>query len=79
MSLKFAVDQLLHEPTSIEKVYQQDYLDWKHGFVFDALKNQSYGESFCKKFGIQDNLLRFVFKTPGEVDDYIVRVYVNRR
>ncbi len=79
MSLDFAVQQLLNQPSKVEKISRQSYLDWKHHFVFDALRNQSYGESFCEKFGIRDNLLQFVFKTPVEADDYIVRVYVKRR
>lgn len=61
------------------KISRENYLNWKHGFVFDALKNQTYGESFCKNFGISDNLLRFVFTEPVAADDYIRKVYIKRR
>jgi hypothetical protein len=35
----------------------QQYADWQQQFTVDALLGQRYGQSFCNRFGITDNLL----------------------
>lgn len=58
------------------KVSKSDYYGWKNEYVFDALKNQRYGQSFCTKFNIADNVLSLLTNTVW-ADEYIRSVYVN--
>ena len=53
----------------------RDYDLWRRGFVFEALRNRSYGESFAARFGIQDHLLRS-FETVRDCHEYIARNYL---
>jgi hypothetical protein len=39
------------------KVTEEQYADWKRQFTADALLGLRYGQSFCNRFGITDNLL----------------------
>jgi hypothetical protein len=39
------------------QVTKQQYADWQQQFTVDALCGQRYGQSFCNRFGIADNLL----------------------
>jgi hypothetical protein len=56
-------------------VSMAEYDAWRRHFVFDGLRNLSYGESFCRHFDIQDHILRFS-QTVREADDYIQRFYL---
>ena len=61
------VDKL---PISVEQ-YQQ----WRHGYLFDALQNLRYGQSFCNTFNITDNIL--FYETDRDwADNYIQSYYV---
>jgi hypothetical protein len=70
------VDELLQdrEPTST-KVSRDSYEQWARGFVFDGLRDQRYGQSFCNRFGIRDNIL-FYSSTVEEADRYIQEHYI---
>jgi hypothetical protein len=57
------------------RVSQEDYEQWARGFVFEGLRDQRYGQSFCNRFGIQDNIL-FYASTVEEADRYILKNYV---
>jgi hypothetical protein len=57
------------------KVAQHDYEQWARGFAFDGLRNLRYGQSFCNRFGIQDNILYYA-QTFDEADRYIQKNYV---
>ena len=52
-----------------------EYDAWRKHFVFDGLRNLSYGESFCRYFNIRDNVLRFS-QTVRQADEYIKRYYL---
>jgi len=56
-------------------VTRTEYDAWRRHFVFDGLRNLSYGESFCRYFEIRDNVLRFS-QTVSEADEYIRRFYL---
>jgi hypothetical protein len=61
----------MHKP-----IDQDDYEQWKKDFIWEALHGQRYGQSFCNRFGITDNIL---FYAPGDVrwcDDYIRKTYL---
>lgn len=57
------------------KVSLKDYLSWQQGFVFDALQGLRYGQSFCNRFDITDNIL-FYERDPEWSDVYIRSHYV---
>lgn len=39
-------------------ISKHEYKIFCNEFVFDKLKGQSFGESFCKKFGFNDTFLK---------------------
>jgi hypothetical protein len=71
------VEQLMQNfaPEHPTKISQTDYEQWARGFLFEGLRNQRYGQSFCNKFGIQDNLLFFAGSVE-EADSYIQKYYL---
>ena len=50
-----------HTPTvkTSLTISHAQYEDWQQQFTVDALLGQRYGQSFCNRFGITDNLLFF--------------------
>jgi hypothetical protein len=59
-----------------QSITQEDYQQWKKDFIWEALHGIRYGQSFCNRFGITDNIL---FYSPGDVrwcDDYIRKTYL---
>ncbi len=71
------IDSLTKEPFSstIFPITQQQYQQWAARFIFDGLRNQRYGQSFCNHFQIHDNIL-FYSRTVDEADRYILENYV---
>jgi hypothetical protein len=71
------VEQLMQnfDPEFSPRVPREQYDQWARGFVFDGLRNQRYGQSFCNRFGIQDNLLFFA-ESVEEADRYIQKNYI---
>jgi len=71
------VEQMMQNfaPEHPTKISQTDYEQWARGFLFEGLRNQRYGQSFCNKFGIQDNLLFFAGSVE-EADSYIQKYYL---
>ena len=65
--------------TSIQVKYHtvdaEQYQAWRHGYLFDALQNLRYGQSFCNTFDISDNIL-FYERDHEYADDYIQKHYV---
>jgi hypothetical protein len=59
------------------KVTAEQYADWKQQFTVDALRGQRYGQSFCNRFGITDNLLFFT-KDIAWCENYIKDKYIAR-
>ena len=59
----------------VRKVSQLEFDTWKKEGVFDGLRNQRPGQSFCAKFNIQDNLLYFS-QTPEEAYAIIRKRYL---
>ena len=71
------VDELMQDrrPDNQVRVSQEDYEQWARGFVFEGLRDLRYGQSFCRRFGIQDNIL-FYSSDVEEADRYIQKNYV---
>ena len=59
------------------KVTQEQYEDWKRQFTVDALRGQRYGQSFCNRFGITDNLLFYTTEIEW-CENYIRKQYLAR-
>ena len=71
------VNELLQDRQSSERrtVSREEYLEWKRGFVFEAMRNLSFGQSFCRYFDIRDNILYYA-ATMADADAYIMKNYV---
>ena len=53
-----------------------DYKQWQHDYIWEALHGIRYGQSFCNHFGITDNHLYYA---PGDIawcDKYIRKTYI---
>lgn len=69
------MDQIHERELGWITVTPAQYEDWRRGFIFDGLRNLSYGQSFCRRFGIRDHILNR--STSGhEQDPYIRKFYV---
>lgn len=77
MGIAHMVKELLDhgEPRNHAQVTQEQYLQWARGFVFEGLRNQRYGQSFCNQFGITDNILWYE-RDYQVADAYIHQNYV---
>ena len=77
MVMEQMVNELLQDRRGSEHrtVSREEYLEWKRGFVFEAMRNLSYGQSFCRHFNIHDNILYFA-GTMADADEYIKKNYV---
>ena len=74
------VEQLMQnfdpdEQLRSRQIDRGEYEQWARGFVFEGLRNQRYGQSFCNRFNIQDNLLFFAGSVE-EADRYIQKHYI---
>lgn len=58
-------------------ITEAEFEAWKKLYTFEGLRGLRYGQSFCKHFGITDNLLFFSL-TPTDVDTYIRKKYIER-
>lgn len=46
-------------PYKLNSIPVGDYEQWQKEYTWDALLDQRYGRSFCRKFGVDDNRLHF--------------------
>ena len=61
-----------------EPIIQEDFDLWQKDVIWDALHGIRYGQSFCNRFGISDNLLYYTTWPPEQLDEYIRKHYVER-
>ena len=59
------------EPISLE-----DFELWRKDFTWDALHGIRYGQSFCNRFNISDNLLYYTAWPPEQLEEYIKKHYI---
>ena len=59
------------------KITKEDFEIWQQDFTWDALHGIRYGQSFCNRFGIIDNLLYYSSWPPEQMDDYIRKNYID--
>ena len=57
------------------KITDEEYQRWAAGYLFDGLRNLRYGQSFCNKFNINDNIL-FYSTDVTSADQYIRKTYI---
>lgn len=56
----------------------EDFELWQKDVIWDCLHGLRYGQSFCNRFSISDNLLYYNIWPAEQVDDYIKRNYIGR-
>jgi hypothetical protein len=59
-------------------ISQSDFEVWQQDYIWEALHGQRYGQSFCNRFGIQDNHLYYNNGGVKWADDYIKKTYIAR-
>lgn len=57
------------------KITDAEYQHWAAGYLFDGLRSVRYGQSFCNKFNINDNIL-FYSTDVTTADQYIRKTYI---
>ena len=77
MGMNWIVEELLKAkmPSSNVKISPRDYEQWAREFIFEGIRDQRYGQSFCNRFGITDNHLYYAGSV-AEADRYIQENYV---
>jgi hypothetical protein len=58
-------------------VTADDYEQWRHDYIWEALHGQRYGQSFCNRFGLHDNHLYYNTDGVDWADEYIRRTYLD--
>jgi hypothetical protein len=76
-------DQLVNETTATRNIMTnhielEEFELWQRDYIWEALHGQRYGQSFCNRFGITDNLLYYTTWPSEQVDDYIRKTYLAR-
>ena len=56
----------------------EDFEVWQKDYTWDGLHGIRYGQSFCNRFGITDNLLYYTTWPAEQIDEYIKKVYIAR-
>ena len=60
----------------VNPITADDYEQWRHDYIWEALHGIRYGQSFCNHFGVTDNHLYYA---PGDIawcDKYIRKTYL---
>ena len=82
MTRQTAVEQFVafadKNDTPREPISQEDFELWQKDVIWDALYGLRYGQSFCNRFNISDNLLYYNTWPPEQMDDYIKKNYIER-
>jgi hypothetical protein len=60
----------------IDPITADDYEQWRHDYIWEALHGIRYGQSFCNRFGITDNLLYYTAWNHIQIEDYIRKNYI---
>ena len=71
------IDQIEGQSNKLYRIINKtEFEQWKKEFSFDALHGLRYGQSFCNKFEITDNIL-FFQRDPEYCDNYIEENYID--
>lgn len=63
--------------TFLHHVPEDKYEQWQKEYVWDALQDQRFGQSFCNTFNIKDNIIYYE-RDWVRADAYIRRHYIAR-
>jgi hypothetical protein len=70
-------DSLDNQRTKVPKpISLEDFEIWQKDVIWDALHGIRYGQSFCNRFGISDNLLYYTTWPPEQLEAYIRKHYL---
>lgn len=67
---------LQHKIDPVKTISRAEYETWRNEYVMDALQGLRYGQSFCNRFNITDNIL-FYERDVEFADRYIHSCYVD--
>jgi len=76
--MKHLVEELMlaqHGRTAQEELTAESYERWCRGYIFDAIKDQRFGQAFCNHFGVTDNLL-FYERNTEKAQQYVKKHYL---
>lgn len=79
-----AFDQMVTETTTTRRVKWANHIPlddfelWQKDYTWDGLHGIRYGQSFCNRFGISDNLLYYNTWPADQVDDYLKKYYLEK-
>ena len=78
-----AFNQMVAETTKTRVAFEkniplEDYELWLKDVIWDCLHGIRYGQSFCNRFGVTDNLLYYTTWPTEQIDDYIKKFYLER-
>jgi hypothetical protein len=81
MTGQHAFDQMVTETTTTRvqfanHIAQDDFDLWQKDVIWDCLHGIRYGQSFCNRFGITDNLLYYNTWPTEQIEDYIRKNYI---
>jgi len=80
MSGQQVFEQLVDFADQAEKtnktIDRDDYEQWRHDYIWEALHGIRYGQSFCNHFGITDNHLYYGTNGIEWSDKYITKTYL---
>jgi hypothetical protein len=62
------------EPRNL--ITEEDFELWQKDVIWDCLHGLRYGQSFCNRFSISDNLLYYSTWPQDQMDSYIKRNYI---
>ena len=72
------IHSLTADPTvAIKTVSLEEYEQWQELYIWDAIQDQRYGQSFCNYFDITDHRL-FYERDWVRCDQMIRREYIER-
>ena len=60
------------------KIDREEYEQWRRDFIWEALHGIRYGQSFCNRFNVTDNLLYYNTGGIDWADEYIKKTYIAR-
>lgn len=64
-SISWMVEHLIQDATlkqddlPVHKVSKKEYEEFKHYYLFEALRDIKYGRAFCEYFGLSDFVLSY--------------------
>jgi hypothetical protein len=58
-------------------ISQEDFEIWQKDVIWDTLHGIRYGQSFCNRFGISNNLIYYSTWPPEQMEDYIRKHYID--